>query len=101
MLNKSAHQNPLTLNQGTISETKRINNAFITKVNNQIVRIFIGRVRSNIRGFMKVFTIHKTIATKSAVINPETTTQGKRYAVIITASALMSKFIMIDIEYIY
>jgi hypothetical protein len=97
ILNKNAHQKPLTLNQGTISETKRINTAFITKVNNQIVSIFIGKVRTKTSGLIKVFTIHNTIATNKAGTNPVRTTQGRRYAVIITAIALTNKLIKADI----
>lgn len=92
-----AHQNQLTLNQGTISETRRINIAFMTKVNNHIVRMFIGSV-SNIKiGLMNALIIHKTIATIIAVQNHEITTQGRMYAVAKTARALISRLIKRDI----
>lgn len=90
ILKRSAHQKPFTLNPGTISETKSISSAFITKVNNPNVMIFIGRVSKIMNGFMKKFTIHKTIATTSALKNPDTTTHGSIYAVNKTDTALIT-----------
>jgi len=86
------------LKPGTISETNKIIIAFITKVKSQIVKIFIGSVKKIKMGLMKAFTSQRTKATQNADKNPAIVTQGKIYAVIITAIAVISKLIIIPIK---
>lgn len=69
----------------------------MTKVNNQIVIIFIGKVSRINTGLMKAFITHITIATNKAEIKPEIVTQGRMYEVSITAKEFIIKFIIISI----
>jgi len=97
ILKSSARQNQSTLNPGTIYETNIIISALITKVKSQIVRMFIGKVNIIRTGLIKVFIIEIIIATKNASIKPVTTTQGRRYVVANTATAVIIKLIIISI----
>lgn len=68
MANNNAHQNPSTLNPGTIAVAKRISSALITKVNNPSVIRFIGSVKISRIGLSTALIIPKTTAKTSAVV---------------------------------
>src|SRR3989344_2130890 len=58
---------PATSKPGTRKATVLSRKALITKVKSPKVRIFIGRVKITINGFMKALMIPRTSATISAV----------------------------------
>ncbi len=76
MLNTRAQSIPSTINPGTIVATNITIKAFMTKLKSPKVRMFMGRVKSNTKGFMKVLTTANTTAATSAVVNPSTFTPG-------------------------
>lgn len=72
----SAQSIPSTLNPGTMAATSIIIRAFITKLKSPKDRIFIGSVKSETKGFIKVLTTANNTATISAVTNPSTFIPG-------------------------
>ncbi len=92
MLNRSADQNPDTLNPGTIAPASMMIRALITKVNNPSVRILTGKVRAMMIGFINVLRSPRTIAVTKAEITP-TRIPGKISAVMKIASAEISQFV--------
>jgi hypothetical protein len=91
ILKKNAHQNPSTVNPGTILPAMRISKALITNKNKPNVISVIGNVRRMMSGLTKRFKIPKTSATKSAVQKLSTCTPGRIYAAIIITTALANQ----------
>ena len=73
-------------------EAKRIKHAFITKVNNPKVKIFIGKVKIINIGFKITFITPKNKASQNAAQNPVTIMPGIIYALINIAAAEISHF---------
>jgi hypothetical protein len=69
---KTADQNPLTSKPGITPETIKSMTAFITKVNNPRLKIFMGSVSMNNMGRKKAFNMPKIAAAKNAEIKPLT-----------------------------
>ena len=67
ILNRSAHQNPSTLNPGTNLLPSRMINAFITNKKRPSVRIVMGSVSKISIGFSNVFRMANTKASIIAV----------------------------------
>ncbi len=97
-LNSSAHQNPSTLNPGTICAASKIMSALTTKVNSPSVRIFNGKVINNTRGRISALISPRTMAITRAVKKLLTVTPGRIYAAtkitIADMSQLRSMFII-------
>ena len=72
--------------------------ALITSRKRPSVTIVIGNVRMTNNGFKNAFNNPKTMATMMAPVNPATSTPGRNFAKMTTATAvskiLMIKFIM-------
>src|SRR5260221_3744912 len=90
-LKRSAHQNPSTVNPGTILLANRTSNALITRRNNPKVMMVNGKVRITNKGFTNKLRIPITNATTSAVHKLTTCTPGKIYAAIIITNALTNQ----------
>jgi hypothetical protein len=69
---KTADQNPATSNPGITPEAIMSNIAFITKVKNPRVNMFIGRVMINKNGRKKAFSMPRMAAAKKAEKKPLT-----------------------------
>lgn len=97
-LNSKAVQKLLTEKLSKNSLANSIMQALITSKKSPNVTIVIGKVRMTNKGFKKAFNKPKTMATIMAPVNPATSTPGRTYAKITTATAvskiLMIKFIM-------
>ncbi len=83
---KNADQKPVTSNPSTRSAAPHTRNPLMTRENNPMVKMLIGRVRIKIIGLMRMLIIANTTARTSAPTNV-TLTPGKRYAVIPIAIA--------------
>lgn len=76
----------------------KIINAFITNRNNPNVNIVIGNVKMINNGFTSTFNTAKTIATISGVVNESSSvTPGNSFAIMITAIAVATSFIIVFI----
>ncbi len=95
MLKTRAQSSPSTTKPGTIAATSTTIKALITKLKSPKVTIFIGSVKSKIKGLIKVLTTARSTATIKAVTNPSTLTPGNIYALIKTANPLSIKLIKI------
>jgi hypothetical protein len=76
-LNRSAHQNPSTLNPGMIAEASKTSNAFITNVKSQKVKMLMGRVKMISTGLTNVFRAPRITATMTAVKKFSIRTPGR------------------------
>jgi hypothetical protein len=95
-LNSKAHQNPSTVNPGTILPISMIIRALITNKKNPSVTIVNGIVRKTSTGLMKVLIIASAMATMIAVAKFSTCTPRLNIqAVINTAQVYKSKRRMI------
>jgi hypothetical protein len=93
-LNNKAIQKPLTAKPSRNSSAKRIIKALMTKRNNPNVTTVIGSVNIIKIGFKIAFNNAKTMATIIAPVKPATSTPGRNFAKIMTATAV-SKILMI------
>jgi hypothetical protein len=101
MLKRSAHQNPSTLNPGTIELASIIIKTLIMIANNPKVTIVIGRVRIKINGFIKRLIIPRTTAVTSAAVKLSTLTPGRIYEAVRIISALTIQLISNCIKLLY
>ena len=102
-LNNNAVQNPLTAKPSINSPAKRMIAALITKRNKPNVMMVIGRVNITKIGFKIALSNANTMAKIMADVNPSaSSTPGRNFAKITTASAVRSnliiKFIVIKVN---
>jgi len=76
----NAAKNPDTIKPGTILPTSQNRRALIIKVNNPKVSKLTGRVKSSIRGFMKIFIRPIATAAHKAGTNPAKLIPGTAHA---------------------
>lgn len=99
-LNNNAVQKPLTANPSKKWSANRMIKAFMTSKNNPKVTIVIGKVRITRIGFNMAFKSARTIATIIAPVKPATSTPGRNFAKMTTATAvnsiLMIKFMVVS-----
>lgn len=82
MLKRIAVQKPFTSKPLIMLDANNTTNAFITNVNRPKVRMFIGKVIINNKGFNDILITPKNKATHKALQNPPILTPGIIYEVI-------------------